>query len=228
MLELVFVIVVIGILSAVFIPKFGQNKLSEAANQLISHIRYTQHLALMDDKFDSNDVSWFLRRWEIAFSGANGTKSYFIFSDSPSGAGTFDGNPKANATYTNVEVATNPLNKNNYLIGTAYSTFDNSHTERLSPELDIGKKYGIKDVIITGGNIYNNDRILFDHLGRPYRGTTASTAAHQLSSPQDGLATSKIYIKLCRSTCTGSNLSANNNNEAVIVIEPETGYIHLL
>ena len=51
MLELVFVIVVSGILAATFIPRFDRDNLQEAADQVISHIRYTQHLAMVDDKF---------------------------------------------------------------------------------------------------------------------------------------------------------------------------------
>ena len=65
MLELVFVIVVIGILSAIFIPRFGQNKLSDAANQLISSIRYTQHLALIDDEYNASTNTWYYKRWAI-------------------------------------------------------------------------------------------------------------------------------------------------------------------
>jgi len=64
-LELIFVIVVIGILSAVFIPRFGQNNLSQAANQLISHIRYTQHLALLDDEYNATNQNWYYNRWSI-------------------------------------------------------------------------------------------------------------------------------------------------------------------
>ena len=70
MLELVFVIVVIGILSAIFIPRFGQNKLSDAANQLISSIRYTQHLALIDDEYNASNTNWYQNRWTIDLCGA--------------------------------------------------------------------------------------------------------------------------------------------------------------
>ena len=65
MMELIFVIIVIGILSAVFIPRFGQNKLSQAANQLISNIRYTQHLALMDDEYNATNPNWYQNRWAV-------------------------------------------------------------------------------------------------------------------------------------------------------------------
>ena len=65
MMELIFVIIVIGILSAVLIPRFGQDKLSQAANQLISHIRYTQHLALLDDEYNASNANWYQNRWTI-------------------------------------------------------------------------------------------------------------------------------------------------------------------
>lgn len=217
-LELIFVLIVIGILSVVFIPKFGQNKLSQAANQLVSDIRYTQHLAMTDDKYNSNDEYWYRRRWELAFSSADSTQSYYIFSDSPSLTGAYDGNPGANSNYTDVEVAVNPANKHLYMIGVPISQFDNSDTSRLTTRLNLGKTYGITSVSMTGGSSGSSSkRILFDHLGRPYRGSTASTSSHQINSPQDKLATTPIDIVL-----------KNSSGSRTIEIEPETGYTHIL
>lgn len=39
-----------------------------AKNQVIAHIRYTQHLAMMDDKFNADESTWYKRRWQIWFS----------------------------------------------------------------------------------------------------------------------------------------------------------------
>ena len=58
MIELVFVIVVIGIITAVMLPRIDRDNVYEAAQQLISHIKYTQHLAMMDNKFDDTDDEW--------------------------------------------------------------------------------------------------------------------------------------------------------------------------
>lgn len=69
LLELVFVIVVIGILAAVIIPNTRTNPVREAAIQLVSHIRYTQHLAMVDDKFDATNNNWYKNRWQIVFAG---------------------------------------------------------------------------------------------------------------------------------------------------------------
>ena len=70
MLELVFVLVVIGILAAVMLPQMQSTKLREAAIQVVSHIRYTQHLAMIDDKFNANDGLWFRKRWELLFGSS--------------------------------------------------------------------------------------------------------------------------------------------------------------
>ena len=72
LLELVFVIVIAGILAFVLIPKSSDTKLLESANQLISHIRYAQQLALNNDQFDPNDKDWHKKMWRIEFE-SNGT-----------------------------------------------------------------------------------------------------------------------------------------------------------
>ncbi len=57
MLELIFVIVVVGILSFMAASSFQRNTVQEATDQLLSHIRYTQHLAMMDDKFNAGNAN---------------------------------------------------------------------------------------------------------------------------------------------------------------------------
>jgi len=65
LLELVFVIIVIGILAVVAMPNFKGNPLQTAAEQVATHIRYTQHLAMVDDKFDPANGTWFQGKWAI-------------------------------------------------------------------------------------------------------------------------------------------------------------------
>jgi len=68
MLELIMVIVIIGILAAVIIPRTASNDTAEAAVKLISDIRYTQHLAMVDDKYGQN-ANWYRDLWQINFNG---------------------------------------------------------------------------------------------------------------------------------------------------------------
>jgi len=77
MLELVFVLVVVGILAAVIIPRTKTNPVAEAAIDLVSKIQYTQHLAIVDDKYDGNSPHWMRNRWQIVLNN----NKYSIVSD---------------------------------------------------------------------------------------------------------------------------------------------------
>lgn len=65
MIELIIVIVVAGILAAVMIPRLERDNLREAANQVVRHIQYTQHLAMMNDVYDAGNTNWYQNRWSI-------------------------------------------------------------------------------------------------------------------------------------------------------------------
>ncbi len=77
MLELIIVVVVIGIIAAAMIPRLQGSQLKKDVVVLVSKIRYTQHLALVDKKFDPSQQNWFRNRWQIVF----GTHSYTIVSN---------------------------------------------------------------------------------------------------------------------------------------------------
>lgn len=214
MLELVFVIVVIGILAAVVIPRIGSNKLQEAAIQVVSHIRYTQHLAQVDDRFNSADSEWYKDRWQIFFAstaGSNNQWAYSIFSDN---AGASTGNPDVS------ETAKNPLDSSKYLTG-GYSAipFDDS---RATFELNIGRKYGVTGVDFSANCKVNGLRIAFDHVGRPlYDGP------HLLDdSYRDGGSSRLIQYDAGGDPCIITMTSSEGSVE--IAIEPETGYAHIL
>lgn len=215
MIELVFVIIVIGILSALAIPRFDRNNLREAADQVLVHIRYTQHLAMQDNKFNPNDANWYLGRWQIRFSTANGTRSYFIMSDTM--FSSYDANPNAPADFSYSEVARDPLNRNLYLIGTTYSSFDGDRADHINKKLDLLESYGITNISITGGNTGSSSRrIIFDNMGRPYRGDTKLSNANVIKNSTDRIATSAIRIIL-----------SNNIGSRTIRIAPETGYTRI-
>jgi len=210
MLELVFVIVVIGILAAAVMNRDGSNPLREAAVQVISHIRYTQHLAMVDDRFDPS-VNWYRERWQIKFNNTVGSDdewAYTIYSDSINR----DGVPNVN------EIADNPLNNEKKLTG-GYSTgtiaYDDSDATN---ELNLGHKYSVTDVDFSDGCDSNDDQmwLSFDHLGRPlYRG------AHLLDSAYEDGGTNRLIVQTCNIVLTSSD------GNITIAIEPETGYAHI-
>ena len=166
MMELIFVIVIIGIIAVVVIPRTGSNKLVEAATQVISHIRYTQHLAMVDDKFNANDSNWYKKRWQIRFRRSSNMSGYVIFSD-------------LNAQ-RNVDVgerAIDPLTKK------IIDGFNGYKDANLTLSYNIvGDNTGIVQSCFTNdGSLVTSNRgvFSFDHLGRPYSGLSNATSATQ-------------------------------------------------
>ena len=79
MLELVFVIVVLGILAALAMPRLDRDLKQEATDNILSAIRYTQHLALTDDKTVPG-TAWQANLWKIVFQSDG--SSYTVSSGS--------------------------------------------------------------------------------------------------------------------------------------------------
>ncbi|NLC28414.1 MAG: type II secretion system protein [Campylobacteraceae bacterium] len=207
MIELVFVIVVAGIIAVIALPRFDRNNLQEAADQVMNHLRYTQHLAMQDDKFSPNDANWHKKRWQLIFTQENESEnlfSYTIFSDT---AGTSSGNPDDG------EIAKNPLDPTKLLTGGANGV--ETTDKRATQKMNLGKAYGITNVkLSTPCSISSSRRIVFDYLGRPLRGNPSSYSS---SYPNN---------RLINSTCE-ITLETKNGKGISITIEPETGFVKL-
>ncbi len=220
MIELVFVIVIVGILSLVISSSFERNTLREAADQVVSHIRYTQHLAMVDDKFNPKDSGWYKSRWQIFFANTEGSGdawSYMIFSDSPNYTGTPDVS----------EHAKNPLDENRYLSG-GYSAGNIDFRSPLATkEMNLGNKYGLLDIDFVNGCTIatTRQRISFDYLGRPFYGNPHAQTNVYHDELNFKILKSTCHIQLCLTTPCAT---ATNENKITIAIEPETGYTHIL
>ena len=161
MIELVFVIVVLGILAALAIPRLERDLRQEAADNILSSIRYTQHLALLDDKQMFNDAKWQRRFWRIYFGTCEGKKFYAIGSDD-------NMEDAANARVDFTESALDPSNgKHLWALdgGTTESCYGSRDASDISSSIFIGKKYGIDTIDGGCGTV---KFVAFDHLGRPY------------------------------------------------------------
>ena len=214
LLELVFVIVLIGILASTLMPKTSSTSLQEVATQLVSHIRYTQHLAMVNNRFDATDDDWYQGRWEIIFGtsssgdkNSNGKVAYSIYAD----GGTSDDSSKPNLD----ELAKSPLSINKYLSGGYSGTIDTDDS-RASKKMNIGQSYSIDDVTLKDG--CRGSRISFDYLGRPFYGTFNTYNKAYVPATSDR--------GLIQTTCN-IVLSSSEGN-ITIAIEPETGYAHIL
>ncbi len=158
MLELVFVIVVAGILAAVFIPKMDRNNIEEAALQVTRHIRYTQHLAMSDDVYNQGQANWYKAMWKISFRSNN---CYIVTSN-------VDLNNNADRT----ESAIDPLN-GKYLYSNSSCTASSSDNEDMLLE----DRFGIDSIAMSGGcgPIGTQGYIAFDNLGRPHNNLGSAT-----------------------------------------------------
>lgn len=212
LIELIMVIVIVGILAFVLLPRQTDNRLITAANQVAKHIRYTQHLALMSDKFDANDTSWFKNYWQIYFhqipnniwSGSNDDIGYTIFSDIASVGAGARGNPNSET-----EIARNPQQSNLILSPGHSGTGVVIDKSKLTPELNLTKTYGISDVSFSNTCRKTTDRRLhFDQRGRPHFGANLNDANENL------------VTNTCVITLTG-----NAGNMLNILVYPETGRV---
>ena len=159
MIELVFVIVVIGILAALALPRIDRDLRQEAKDNLLSAIRYTQHLALNDDKTDPMDPNWQGKLWKITFStSANNLANFYTISTDLNG----------NGSVSKDETAIDPAN------GKYMFTDDSIIDTDESPNIFIGKTYGINTMNFSGG-CTGEDHVAFDNLGRPHTGIETAT-----------------------------------------------------
>lgn len=153
LMELVFVIVVVGILAAAVIPRVERDTLYEAAEQLVSHIRHTQNLALNDNLYRDDNATWFKAMWRMSFRNCTGGgKYYIVFSDKDQGG---------NADYD--ERARDPLTHRQL-----YVNNDCDQESYTYNGVILSEKYGIEEIVLGGGCFGSNQYVAFDHLGRPH------------------------------------------------------------
>ena len=210
MIELVFVIVVLGILAAMALPRLERDTRQEASDNILSAIRYTQHLALMDNKVDNNNPSgvknWHKAFWQMRFANNGGGWQYIIASNN-----NYDNNINKLT-----EAAIDPVNGKYIYASNANPANDES------PNSFLSKKYGIDNVDFTacvgqtgsaGGTLANVRHIAFDYLGRLHKGVFGAT--NTLST-------------LMHADCTIKFEFEDGNDDLFILIRKDTGYANIV
>lgn len=198
MLELVFVIVVIGILAALAIPNLSTSPLQQAAEQIAAHIRYTQHLALMEDKYNDKNATWFSSNWQIWFRIYQGKYYYEVFSDK---------NQETNSNAS--EEAIDPLTHKNLGNG------DNGVGLPDNNDVNLTGKFGITQMSFSANcKIGQGGKIAFDNLGRPY-----GDVSYDSNDP---------YYKYLTQPCTIDIKHGSSDKNATITIQPESGYVSVV
>lgn len=165
MLELVFVIVVIAILASLAIPRMERDFRREARSDIITALRYTQHLALIDDKLDISDSNWQRKLWKISFATSTLSNRAFFY--------TISSDRNNNGHISKSECAIDPANGKYMYNNNGDTTI---HSDE-SPNIFIGKNFGINSISFAGG--CTAQHIAFDNFGRPYSGITTATNDHR-------------------------------------------------
>jgi len=205
MIELVFAIVIIGILAALSLPRIDRDLRQGAADNILSAVRYTQHLALNDNKTDPTDPNWQQKLWMIRFTiSANNMGSFYTVSSDLDNSGTVN----------KTECALDPIN-GKYMYNTSGTTVGIDSDE--SPNIFIGKKYSIDSLTPSGG--CNSQHIAFDNLGRPFNG---------LKTTSGGTLATNDYANYMSSDCNMTFGFVDTSISPVsIIISTETGYAYI-
>jgi len=164
MIELIFVIIVLGILASLAIGRMDRDLKQEASETILSHIRLAQQLALRDNKHrKDNNGLWQRAYWRFEYgkcrntTNPNGTAEYYYRVGS---ATTLD------SAFNKNESAINPID------GKYLYTMNKCNDLRSdeSPTILISKKFGINRIRKYGG-CNKVQHIAFDYLGRPHHYT---------------------------------------------------------
>lgn len=203
LLELVFVIIVLGILAALAIPRMDRDLNQEAADHVLASIRYTQHLAINDFKHDFSSNLWHRRFWRIVFSTCNGGDKYYMIGSDDDMSGS------VNATFTQQEAAIDPIS-GKPIFWENTNTCATGGDGTVSEDIFLTYRYGITNVTSSGGCL-NATHIAFDHLGRPHHGAAFSNS------------TAADYSSYLSQQCTFT-FTMRDGTTFDIHVEPETGY----
>ena len=221
MIELVFVIVVLGILASLAMGRMDRDLKQEAATTILSHIRLAQQLAISDNKHRSdNDGRWQRAYWRFEYADCSdatnydGTDSLFyrVGSDIDRGG-----------NINKVESAINPNN------GKYIYTFHTCNTlqSNETPEVLMSKEFGIRKIDMDRVNgcgisvgTSTAKHIAFDYLGRPHRGI----GSYNVPSYQ------KLMVEDCNITFTMStDYDGDNSDDSfTITVEAETGHAFIV
>ncbi len=219
-LELVFIIVMLGIMAGVSLMYIPQTKLRSAAEALIQNIKYTKSLAQLDDRYftmedesvsssvDTNVQSefWKAGMWQIQFHMTTDDYGYSIYADTGRSASStnFDGRPMSGDL-----IAKDSLNKA-CLSSYSESNLPSECENNRAAEAQLTKTYDvtIDSIQYDSGNNTNcsssnstTKRIYFDKAGLPYCGSvtingTNSVLPERLTGPV------KITLKRRNQTAT--------------------------
>ena len=213
MLEMVFVVVMLGVMAVVAVMYIPQTKLQQAADYMIQNLKYAKSLAQTDDRYfamrdssinnysDQQAQYWQAGMWQVQFHFGGGVtkNSYSVYADTarPNAATTnFDGRPMSGDL-----IAKDPQNKT-CLSGYSQNNLPSECENNISKDVRLEETYDVVFDNITLPDTCketNTARVYFDNDGMPYCGKV-NVANGQL--PQRMAGPMKIVLKRQNQTAT--------------------------
>ncbi|MCR6593919.1 pilus assembly FimT family protein [Campylobacter insulaenigrae] len=217
LIELILVCMILSLVFSIAYFYVKPNYLHLGAEQILNDIKYTKHLALMQNDFRTKDFSiakreWFKAKWQLYFIksqlATNNEQTYTIFLDKNG-----DGNANLGKNIINKdrEIAIDLLNPN-LLMNSGQSGVITQANTKANSKYNIEKSYGISKVLFEG-SCKGSTRLVFDSFGRLY-------------SPLKN--SSRIYDKLLnfKNDCI-IRLSNKEEKHICILINPKTSYAYI-
>ncbi len=205
MIELIMVILVLGILAALAIPRLERDIRQEAADTILSAIRQTRLMALNDDVTNPRNNQWQRAFWRFGVQKCSDSGIFYYISSDKDYQGDIDNN----------EIINDPAN-GLHLMGNNGAPCESQVQSGSSPAIFLTKRFGIYDGQIsfcgTAGNY-----IGFDHLGRPHKGFAGNAGS-----------TTPDYSSILHSDCNITvNFSDSSLSPVTIIVDKQTGHAHI-
>jgi len=202
LIEIIFILVLLSIILTFSIPKQQLSKIKLAKQQIITHLKYTRYIAMIDNKYYYDDNLWHKKLWNIKFLKCNkdiGGIYYVIYSNTK----------KPNKwNISKDETLIDPFT-GNYIYSTSKCQQDSLYDK--SKYVLLTNYYGIKDIKISCNDTSSLGQIYFDNKGIAY-----SYIDNDYKYFSKNKIKNNCYIKLIDI----------NNKEENIIIEGNTGYVY--
>jgi len=157
LLEILFVVIILGIIATQIIPKSQVSKLQLASDKIILYLNYTRYISHIDNKFDIEDVEWERKRWTLKFLNCKesvGGLYYNVYSDTYGDT----------AHIRKVDTLKDPLNSK-YLYSNACSE---DIVNDKSKHVLLTSEYGITNIDVSCNTTSTIGQISFGFDGKIY------------------------------------------------------------
>ncbi|MCV3439912.1 prepilin-type cleavage/methylation domain-containing protein [Campylobacter lari] len=217
LIELAFVCIILSLLFSMAYVYYKPDYLRLGAEQVLNDIKYTRHLALIQNDFRTKEFNiakreWFKAKWQLYFirskSATNNEQTYTIFLDKNG-----DGNANIGKNMINKdrEIAVDLINPD-ILMNSGQSGVINQNDFKANLKYNIEKTYGISKVLFEGA-CKGSTRLIFDDYGRLY------TPLKNAMRPYDKLSSFNNNCII--------RLSNKQDQHICIVINPISGYAYI-